>query len=90
MQYVSSIVATQLNSIYTIFVMLVKINNRRFIAIIDSSTINNFIIRILIKKEEYSTQDKSNIYNLVIVDRNLLFDKNKRVNKETKLLSIII
>ncbi len=57
---------------------------------IDSSAISNFMTRALIKSEEYSTQKKSNAYNLIIVDENSLFNKNEKVNKETKLLSIAI
>jgi len=72
------------------FITLVKINDRRLIAIIDSDAIDNFMIRALIKREEYFTQKKSDAYNLIIVDENSLLDKNKKVNKETKLLSIAI
>jgi len=57
---------------------------------IDSSAISSFMTRALIKSEEYSTQKKSNAYNLIIVDENSLFNKNEKVNKETKLLSIAI
>jgi len=57
---------------------------------IDSSTIDNFITRALVKREEYFTWKKSNVYNLVIVDKNSLLARNKKVNKETKLLSIAI
>jgi len=72
------------------FITSVKINSYQLIAIIDSDTTSNFIVKILVKREKYSTQKKLDIYNLVIVDRNLLLDKNKKVNKETKLLSIAI
>ncbi len=48
------------------------------------------MIRILVKKEDYSTLKKFNVYNLIIVNKILLFNKNKRVNKETKLLLIAI
>ncbi len=72
------------------FIILVKINNCRLTTIIDFDTIDNFIIRALIKREEYFTQKKFNAYNLVIVDKNLLFVENKRENKETKILSITI
>jgi len=51
---------------------------------------NNFMIKALIKKKEYSTRKKSNAYNLVIVDKNSLLARNEKVNKETKLLSIAI
>ncbi len=57
---------------------------------IDFNTIDNFITRALVKRKRYSTRKKSNAYNLIIVDKNLLFDKNERMNKETKLLSIAI
>jgi len=48
------------------------------------------MIKALVKREEYFIQKKSNVYNLVIVDKNSLFVKNERMNKETKLLLIAI
>jgi hypothetical protein len=57
---------------------------------IDSDAIDNFMIRALIKRKEYSTWKKSDAYNLVIVDENSLLDKNERVNKEIQSLSIAI
>ncbi len=57
---------------------------------VDSSAIDNFMARALVKKEGYPTQKKPNAYNLVIVDGNSLLDGNERVNKETKPLSIAI
>jgi len=57
---------------------------------IDSSAIDNFIIKALVEREEYLIRKKLDAYNLVIVDKNLLLDENKKVNKETKLLSITI
>ncbi len=48
------------------------------------------MIKAFIEREEYFTRKKFNAYNLVIVDKNSLLDKNERVNKETKLLSIAI
>ena len=72
------------------FITLVKINDRRLIAMIDFDAINNFMTRALIERKGYSTQKKPNAYNLIIVDGNSLFDENEKVNKETKLLSIAI
>ncbi len=46
--------------------------------------------KALVKRKEYFIQKKLNAYNLVIVDKNLLFVENEKVNKETKLLSIAI
>jgi len=57
---------------------------------VDSDATDNFMIRALVKREEYFTRKKSDAYNLVIVDENSLLDRNERVNKETKLLSIAI
>ena len=57
---------------------------------VDSGATGNFMIRALVKKKDYFTQKKSDVYNLVIVDRNSLPNKNERVNKETKSLSIAI
>jgi hypothetical protein len=72
------------------FITLVKVNDRRFIAMIDSNATDNFMIRALVKKKDYSTQKKPDVYNLVVVNENSLFDENERMNKETKLLSIAI
>jgi len=57
---------------------------------VDFGAIDNFMARALVKKEGYSTQKKPNAYNLMIVDRNPLLDRNERVDKETKPLSIAI
>jgi hypothetical protein len=46
--------------------------------------------KAFVEREEYFTRKKFNAYNLVIVDENPLFDKNEKVNKETKSLSIAI
>ncbi len=57
---------------------------------INSNAIDNFITRALVERKEYFIRKKLNAYNLVIVDKNSLLDKNEKVNKETKLLSIAI
>jgi hypothetical protein len=57
---------------------------------VDSDATGNFMARALVKKEGYSTQKKPDAYNLVIVDGNPLLDRNEKVNKETKSLSIAI
>ncbi len=54
------------------------------------NTINNFIVKALVKRKEYFIRKKLNAYNLIIIDKNLLLAKNKKVNKETKLLLITI
>jgi predicted aspartyl protease len=72
------------------FITSVKINDRRFTAMVDSGATSNFMVRALVKKEDYSTQKKPDAYNLIIVDENSLPDRNEKVNKETKLLPIAI
>jgi len=72
------------------FITSIKINDYRLIAMVDSNATNNFMTKALVKRKEYSTQKKPNAYNLIIVDENPLLDKNEKVNKETKPLSIAI
>jgi len=72
------------------FITLIKINDRRLIAMIDSDATDNFMTKALVEREEYFTRKKPDAYNLVIVDENSLFNENERVNKETKSLSIAI
>ncbi len=55
MQYVSPIIAIKLNSIYTMFIILIRVNKQQIIAIINFSAINNFITRALVKRKEYFT-----------------------------------
>ncbi len=57
---------------------------------IDFNAIDNFITRAFVKRKKYFIRKKFNAYNLVIVNKNLLFAKKEKVNKETKLLSIAI
>jgi len=57
---------------------------------INFNAINNFIIKAFIKRKEYFIRKKSNAYNLIFVNKNSLFAKNEKVNKETKILSITI
>ncbi len=57
---------------------------------IDFDTIDNFITKAFVERKEYFIRKKLNVYNLIIVDKNLLFARNKRVNKEIKSLSIAI
>ncbi len=57
---------------------------------INFDAINNFMTKTLVERKEYFTRKKLNAYNLVIVDKNSLFDENEKVNKETKSLSIAI
>jgi len=72
------------------FITPIKINGRRLIAMVNFGATNNFMARALVEREEYSTQKKSDAYNLMVVDENPLLDENERVDKETKPLSIAI
>ncbi len=57
---------------------------------IDFDAIDNFMTKALVERKEYFTRKKSNAYNLIIVDKNLLLARNEKVNKETKSLLIAI
>jgi len=57
---------------------------------IDFIAIDNFITRALVERKKYFIRKKLDAYNLVIVNKNSLFDENEKVNKETKLLLIAI
>jgi len=57
---------------------------------VDSDATGNFMAKVLVEREGYSTRKKPNAYNLVIVDGNPLLNENGRVDKETKSLSIAI
>jgi hypothetical protein len=72
------------------FTTPVKVNGRRFTAMVDSGATGNFMARALVEKEGYPTRKKPDAYNLVIVDENPLLDGNGRVDKETKPLPIAI
>jgi len=72
------------------FITPVKVNDRRFTAMVDSGATGNFMAKALVEKEDYSTQKKLDVYSLVTVDKNSLPDENERVNRETKPLSIAI
>ncbi len=57
---------------------------------INFNAINNFMIKAFVKRKEYFIQKKFDAYNLIIINGNLLFDENEKVNKETKLLLVAI
>ena len=44
----------------------------------------------LTDSKEFAIQKKNNSYNLIVVDRNSLSDRNERVMKETRPLSVTI
>ena len=43
----------------------------------------------LANKKSFSIQKKNVIYNLILINKNLLPNKNKRINKEIKLQTIV-
>ena len=49
-----------------------------------------FIFKKLADSKEFIIQKKNNSYNLIVVNRNLLFNRNKRVIEEIRLLLIVI
>ena len=55
---------------------------------IDFGIIENFILPSLFIKKEFSIWKKVDAYKLIIIDRNLLLSKNKKVNKKTKQILV--
>ena len=64
------------------------IKDQKAIAMINSESTDNFMTKNFVKKKRYFTQRKKNSYDLIIVDENLLFNEDERVNTETISLSI--
>ena len=56
---------------------------------VNSGIIENVISVFLFNNEKFSILKKKNIYNLIVIDRNMLPTKNKKLNKERKLLLVI-
>ena len=85
------IVHKQLNSINTTFIFQtsININEHRFTIIIDSNATENFMSQNLIKENVYLLL-KKNVYNLIIINENSLFNENEKMNTKIKLLSIAI
>ena len=50
----------------------------------------NFIGLTLANKKRFSVWIKKKMYNLIIINTNLLLNRNRSMNKETKLVLIII
>ena len=49
----------------------------------------NFRLLSLIHKKKFSIKRKKDAYELIVINKNLLLDKNRRVDKKTDLLLII-
>ncbi len=72
------------------FTTPVKVNGRRLTAMVGSGATGNFMARTLVNREGYTTQAKSDAYNLMVIDGNPLPDGNGRVDRETKPLPVAI
>ena len=84
------IVRKQLNSISTtsIFQTSINVNEHRFTAMIDSNATKNFMSKELISI--FFIKLKYDFYDLIIINKNSLFNENEKMNTETKSLSITI
>ena len=56
---------------------------------IDLSKIVNFILLFLVNKKRFHIWKKKNIYNIIVIHKNLLINKIRKVDKKVKLLFII-
>ena len=63
-----------------IFYILININKDWLRTIVDFEEIENFILLSLVNKKEFSIQAKKNIYNLIVINKNLLLSKNREVD----------
>ena len=43
----------------------------------------------IINKKRFSIRIKKNVYNLIVINKNLILSKNKKVNKKIELLLIV-
>ena len=57
---------------------------------IDSNTTKNFIFQKLINKKNSLLNEKKNVYDLIMIDENLLFNENVKMNIKIILLLIVI
>lgn len=72
------------------FKKYVLMNNKHVFIIIDLKTINNFISQQLINKLKITTKFKKNLYNLIIINENLLLNNNKQILQKIVLITLII
>ena len=86
------IVHKKLNSIITIFTFqtLININEYRFTTMIESNATKKFYVIKFDKKKTFIYSLKKNVYNLIIINENSLFNENEKMNTKTKSLSITI
>ena len=54
----------------------------------NSSMIENFMLLSLAKQKKFLIQINEDTYNLMLIDKNLLLKKNKKVDKEIKLILV--
>ena len=67
------------------------IDGRRIQVMIDTGTSENFILQMFMDRNRLSIQNKDNeVYDLVIIDGNLLSSEDGRVVEEIKPLSVAI
>ena len=48
------------------------------------------MLKSFVEKQGFFIRKKENVYNLIIINKNLLYNKNGKINIETKLLLVII
>lgn len=63
-----------------IFLKSIGINKYRLIVIVDLGIRTNFMSLSLAYKNKFRILINENTYSLIVINRNLLFSRNKRVN----------
>ena len=70
--------------------MLININRYKVIVIVDFSITKNFILLFLASRKKFSIYIKKYVYILIFINKNLLLNKNERIEKKIKLLLVTI
>lgn len=65
--------------------MLININRYWLMVIVNFGIIRNFISLSSIYRKVFSIWSKKNVYTVIVIDKNFLLSKNKRVDKKTEV-----
>ena len=68
----------------------ITINKCKMFVMIDSKISKNFIAKRFVDKHNLKTRSKKNSYELTILNKNSLKNKNKRINTKTTSIQLMI
>ena len=70
--------------------MPININNYQFKAIVNLAITRIFIIPSLANRKEFSIWKKKATYNLIVINKNLLLSKNRKIDTKTELQQVTV